>query len=212
MTERAWIQITSGRGPVECARAVVLLAEQLLRESHAEGLSAEILTVVDGPQAGTAASALLACEGDGARRFAWAQAGQVQWICKSPYRPGHKRKNWFVGVGVVVPPAEDGPLRLDKRELRVETCRASGPGGQNVNKRDTAVRIVHLPTGKSAQAQEERSQARNKALALARLAAQFTDEAAAARDNLRDDLWRAHTALERGDAGRVFRGEKFQPG
>lgn len=211
MSEKVWLQLTSGRGPVECARAVVLLSGRLLDEARAAGLAADILETTPGPEKDTAASALLSVEGDGAAAFADDRAGVVQWTCPSPYRAGHRRKNWFVGVRPLRPAPETGVAALDPRDLKVETRRASGPGGQNVNKRDTAVRVVHTPTGLTAQAQEERGQARNKSLAIARLAERLAMGAEADVEAHRDEAWRGHDALERGRPSRIYKGPAFKP-
>ena len=80
--------------------------------------------------------------------------------------PHHKRKNWFVGIDVLEPVDETG---FNVKEVRWDTMRASGPGGQHVNRTESAVRVTHLPTGVRATAMEERSQHRNRKLALARL-------------------------------------------
>ena len=90
--------------------------------------------------------------------------------------------------------------------MRIETLRASGPGGQHVNRTESAVRVTHLPTGLSAMAQEERSQHLNRRLALARLAALFAERADKQVRAAEDQRWRQHTQLERGNAVRVYRG------
>jgi peptide chain release factor len=87
-----------------------------------------------------------------------------------------------------------------------ETMRASGPGGQHVNRTESAVRVTHLPTGVQASASEERSQHRNRKLALARLAAKLEEQTERSHGELRQQRWRAHQDLERGNAVRVLRG------
>ena len=95
--------------------------------------------------------------------------------------------------------------RYQPAELRWETMRASGPGGQHVNRTESAVRVSHVPTGVQATAAEERSQHRNRKLALARLAEKLEELNAARTAAAQEERWRAHRKLERGNAMRVFR-------
>jgi peptide chain release factor len=88
--------------------------------------------------------------------------------------------------------------------------RSSGPGGQHVNTTASAVRATHLPTGVSVVARDERSQHRNRALALARLAATLAGRADAREADLRHGRWKLHASLERGNARRVFLGPGFE--
>jgi len=95
-------------------------------------------------------------------------------------------------------------------DVRFETAKARGPGGQNVNKTESAVRAVHIPTGKSATARGERSQLLNKKLALARLASLFVKEKAEKNQQNRSDLRHSHWELERGNPVRVYDGETMK--
>jgi peptide chain release factor len=208
-SERIWLQITSGRGPAECQLAVAKLADVLVEEARKAGLACDVLEIVEGRERGTALSALLALDGAGARAFALRSRGSVLWICASPVRPGHRRKNWFVGVEVLTPP-ESGAATLRPRDVVFEAMRASGPGGQHVNKTESAVRATHRPSGLVATAREERSQAMNKKLALARLAASLAAGANAAKADAEHDRWAQHDALERGRPVRTFEGPSFK--
>lgn len=209
MRERIWLQITSGRGPAECQLAVAKLTHVLVREAEADGLACEVLDVVDGDARAAALSTLLSLEGEGARRFALRTSGSVQWVCPSPVRPGHKRKNWFVGVELLAPPdVAVGTLR--PQDVTFEAMRASGPGGQHVNKTESAVRATHRPTGLVATAREERSQAMNRKLVLARLAGLIAAGAKAAYAESERDRWAQHDTLERGRPVRTFEGPRFK--
>jgi peptide chain release factor len=99
-------------------------------------------------------------------------------------------------------PGEDTGFSIS--EVRFETAKAGGPGGQHVNKTETAVRAVHVPTGKSAIARGKRSQLINKKLAIARLAAIFADEKASKEKQSRCNLRHSHWELQRGNPVRIL--------
>lgn len=201
--QEAWLQVSAGHGPAECAWAVLRVVERIENDAAAAGLEISTLDVEPGTEPGTAQSILLSLTGtEGVDRFVAGWRGTVQWIARSPFRPEHKRKNWFVGIEVLEPPAA---VRFDPRDVRFETMRASGPGGQHVNRTESAVRVTHVPTGLQASASEERSQHRNKALAMARLARKLENLKEQQRGESERGRWRAHQALERGNPVRVFR-------
>lgn len=210
MTERVWLQITSGRGPGECQLAVSHLARVLLVEANAAQLDAELIDSARGSIDGGLLSALLSIEGHGAGRFARRSTGSVQWVCPSPLRPGHKRKNWFVAVDMLAPPDVDAGGAIRLADVTFEAMRASGPGGQHVNKTESAVRATHRPSGLVAVAREERSQAMNKRLALARLAQMLASAAEGKRADAERERWQRHDQLERGQPVRVFKGPEFR--
>ena len=209
MSELLWLHITSGRGPAECQLAVAKLALVLEKEAVKRGLACEVLETVEGGARDALLSALLSLEGEGASDFALKSRGSVLWICPSPLRPTHKRKNWFVGVEALAP-LDTGNTALRVSDVTFEAMRASGPGGQHVNKTESAVRATHKPTGLVATAREERSQAMNKKLALARLAGLLVAGETAARRDAEHDRWAQHDALERGKPIRTFEGAAFR--
>jgi len=200
-----WLQVSAGHGPAECAWAALKVAERMQNDAAATGIEIRTLDVEPGPKPGTAQSVLFSvADAEGVERFVGAWRGTIQWIAQSPFRPEHKRKNWFVGVEVLEPPSA---AQFDPRDVRFETMRASGPGGQHVNRTESAVRVTHVPTGLQASASEERSQHRNKRLALARLSRKLEELNDQQRGEAERSRWRAHQALERGNPVRVFREE-----
>lgn len=191
MGER-WIELSAGQGPAECCWAVACVLEKLVEEARAGGLSVEVLSVEPGPERGTAQSALVALSGEGAALFGDGWRGTVQWIGRSPFRPEHKRKNWFVGVSVMEP---DKAANYALGELHWETMRARGPGGQHVNRTESAVRVTHVETGIQAVGADERSQQRNRKLALARLARKLEEREEEAKAGQRRERWKAHQPI-----------------
>lgn len=202
----AWVLVSAGVGPAECALAAARVAERLVAEASDMGLTARVLESEPGPEPGTAKSVLVAIEGEPPAGWLADWVGTVQWIAQSPYRPHHKRRNWFVGVQAVSPPDE---TVYPPGALRFETMRAGGPGGQHQNKTESAVRVTHLPTGLTAVARDGRSQRQNRQLALARLERALAERAEAAVAEARGDRWARHQALERGNPVRVYEGDRF---
>jgi peptide chain release factor len=197
--------LTSGNGPAECRAALSELIEILKVEAWNAGLRAEI-ALGPQPDAQGPKSAIVTLSGDGAQAFARRYCGTVQFIFKSRIRPGHKRQNWFVGVkpidlAALEPASED--IRIE--DLRFETLRAGGPGGQHQNTTDSAVRATHVPTGITVVCRDERSQHRNKALAIRRLAGMLDLLAIKRERDAKASLFLASKDLERGNAVRIFR-------
>lgn len=201
-----WIQISAGRGPLECGRAAWHLLGALEREMVLNGRTVELLDAVEWTR-GAVRSALLRLEGDPPEDFPDTGEGTVLWVCPSPDRPGHGRKNWFVDVALLPEPTRE---EHDLARCRVDTMRSSGAGGQNVNKVETAVRITHLDTGIVVVASEERSQARNRSLALARLRERLADLDRSRSRDAASGRWKRHDDLVRGAPFRVYEGPGFR--
>lgn len=209
MSEEYWLQITAGQGPSECAIAVSKLARHIMQVAEKQRLKATMIEANKAAVAGGMLSALIGVEGASCREFARGWQGTVQWICESPLRPSHKRKNWFVGVDVIEPVNDAAPI-IASKDVAFETMRASGPGGQHVNKTESAVRATHLPTGLVVISRDERSQHRNKKLALARLAVLLAQQKEMQLAGNRESQWHKHTELERGNPIKVFAGMNFK--
>lgn len=154
------LQLSSAQGPEECCLAVKKALDRLIKEAARQDVVVTVLETETGRYSDTLRSALISLDGDNAWALSESWCGTIQWICPSPYRPHHGRKNWFLGIG---------RFTADEQEqsdaIRYETLRSSGPGGQHVNKTDSAVRATHLASGISVKVQSERSQHANKRLA-----------------------------------------------
>lgn len=203
------IQITSGRGPAECTRVVAKVVEIMMKEARQQGLEITLLESKKGDLKGTLLSAVLliktgTTDSKTLDAFLGGWSGTIQWIAQSPYRKFHKRKNWFAGVSVFDVHKQ---LKWDIKDVKLETCRASGPGGQHVNKVETAVRGTHLPSGIQVLAMDSRSQLQNKQLCLERLEAKFMSWQMEQLVAKQQDQWQEHNELERGKAVRVITAE-----
>ena len=190
--------ITAGRGPKECRLAVAEVAKALEDEAMRRGLDCAL----EANPTGDKPSLLVSIAGEAALALARGWEGTIQVTAASRLRPHHRRKNWFVAVHRRPEPP---PLPvLAESDLVFETMRAGGPGGQHQNRTESAVRVVHRPTGASAIARDERSQHRNRTLAVARLRAVLAAMHERERDAGRFRDWLVRIQVERGNPVRVM--------
>lgn len=198
---KQYIQITAGRGPVECARAVTLVAREITKAIPSLQLTDyEPHNQVDGCYM----SMTFASDTPIPQSIVNEWQGTVLWrSTRNPYRPGHKRSNWFVGVNffdeVELPAINDA-------DITYETCRSGGKGGQNVNKVETSVRAIHQPTEISVKCSDERSQSQNKSLARERLILRLRQLNQDTIAESKSAQWSNHDTLQRGNPVKKFTG------
>lgn len=207
--QSVYLQLTSGQGPQECALAVAKLFEHMKKEAAKQAACLEIVEAVEGAASGTYSSMLIQLTGKGAEVFSAPYVGTIQWICESPYRPKHKRKNWFVGI-TLVSLAHHDMQEINPADISWKAVKASGPGGQHVNTTDSAVQAHHLPSGVRVTSSEGRSQHDNKKRALEKIRAVLSMRREEEKKENNQQRWQNNNDLERGNPVKVFVGQKFK--
>jgi peptide chain release factor 2 len=187
----AVFSIHAGTGGTDAQDWAEMLLRMYLRWADDRGLDAELIEASPGEEAGLK-SATVTVKGENAYGILKAERGVHRLVRLSPFDSAHRRHTAFAQVVVAPLLPDDGALEIDEGDLRIDTYRASGAGGQHVNKTDSAVRITHLPTGIVVQCQNERSQASNKATAMRILRSRLVE--------LREEEREAELARERGAA------------
>lgn len=205
------LQVTSGRGPAQCQWVVSQVVDELCREAPELGLCAEVVAFLPGKHEDTLRSAVVEIRGDtgSVSGFVDSWVGTIQWVGKDQFRDYRRRKNWFVGVHpcqLATAPA----IELRAEDLVVETMRGSGPGGQNVNRRETAVRVRHLPSGVMAFARDGRTQLKNLKSAKRRLGELLAEQQQRATEAEQQGRWGQHDRVTRGRPIRVYTGTAFR--
>ena len=192
----AFVDIQSGAGGTEAQDWANMLLRMYLRWAESHNMKAEIIEVSAGEVAGIK-SAALRIVGDYAYGWLWTETG-VHWLVrKSPFDSGSRRHTSFASVFVSPEVDDDIEIDINPADLRIDVYRASGAGGQHVNRTESAVRITHLPTNTVVQCQNDRSQHKNKATAMKQLKAKLYElqmqqrraEAAVIEDNKADVGW-----------------------
>lgn len=191
-----FIDIQSGSGGTEAQDWAAMLERMYLRYCERRGYKVEVLEESSGEVAGIK-SASLKISGDYAYGYLRTESGVHRLVRKSPFDSGNRRHTSFASVFVYPEVDETIEVDINPADLRIDTFRASGAGGQHINKTDSAIRITHNPTGIVVQCQNDRSQHRNRAEAMAMLKSRLyeaelrkrNDEKQAMEDSKTDIGW-----------------------
>jgi len=203
----AIVSINAGAGGTEAQDWASMLLRMYLRWAEKRGFSAAVIDELEGEEAGIK-SATFTVNGDYAFGYLKAEVGIHRLVRISPFDAGARRHTSFASV-FVYPDIEDTiEITIEDKDLRVDTFRASGAGGQHVNKTDSAVRITHIPTGIVVQCQNERSQHMNRAMAMKLLKARLYELEMQAREKEMETM---HASKKQIAWGNQIRSYVLQP-
>jgi len=205
--KNAIVTIHPGAGGTESQDWAEMLLRMYLRWTERRGFRRELIDYQPGEEAGLK-SVTFTVTGEHAFGLLSAEAGVHRLVRISPFDQAHRRHTSFAQIIVSPLLPEDEAVELDESELRIDTYRASGAGGQHVNKTDSAVRITHIPTGIVVQCQNERSQAANKQTALRILKSRLAELEQEKREQ---ELARERGAAQQADFGSQIRSYVLQP-
>jgi peptide chain release factor 2 len=197
----AVLEIHAGAGGTDAQDWTEMLLRMYLRWTADRGFQTEVIEASPGEEAGIK-SATVTVQGENAYGTLKAERGVHRLVRQSPFDSAHRRHTAFAQVVVAPLLPDDVEIELDESDLRVDTYRSSGAGGQHVNKTDSAVRITHLPTGIVVQCQNERSQTSNKATAMRILRSRLAE--------LEEEKREAELAKERGAAQDIGFGSQIR--
>ena len=203
----AVVTLQSDVGGTDAQDFTEMLLRMYQRWAEDRGFKSEVIEVSPGEEAGLK-SATFTVEGENAYGILRAERGKHRLVRQSPFDQAHRRHTSFAQVIPAPLLSQDGDVEIDAGDLRIETYRAQGAGGQHVNKTDSAVRITHLPTGVVVQCQNERSQTANKQTAMRILKSRLAELAEEEREQ---ELAKERGVVSMGFGGNPIRSYVLHP-
>ena len=202
---KTYILFTAGRGPLECGLAlhgIQMRFKLYLEDQH---INYEIVKEHRGQLSQSTETIVFEIDRQEISKVEpW--IGTIQWICKSPIRKYSKRKNWYIKCCEISMPST---MAINLSDIIIQAYKASGPGGQHRNKVETAIRIIHKPTGIIVTAADSKSKVQNKKRALDKLEQKLKQLNRKLQFEYELDEWALKIEIERGNPSKVFYGPKF---
>jgi peptide chain release factor len=186
---------------------VAKVLKLFLEEAKYNNIDYEIIHRENGDENLTLKSVTILLKAKDLNKFLKYWLGSICWTGKSTFRKLHKRSNWFIGVFEL---EGLGKINFNEKDIQFQTTRSQGSGGQNVNKVNTAVRAIHLPTGQSVFVQDSRSQLENKKLSIIRLKEKVMEIHIQQLEKRMQETWNNHLRVQRGNPVRTFSGTDFK--